>query len=83
MGQPDLGTFVRVRYREDPENFGSQAEWPMHPELLDWLAVEFAKPTVLPAGGRVKPWDMKGMIKFLMLSRAYRQSSRPPRTCTL
>ncbi len=62
------------------ENFGSQAEWPMHPELLDWLAVEFAKPTVLPkvAGKPSKPWDMKGMIKFLMLSRAYRQSSSAP-----
>ena len=62
------------------ENFGSQAEWPMHPELLDWLAVEFAKPTVLPkvAGKPSKPWDMKGMIKFLMMSRAYRQSSSAP-----
>ena len=62
------------------ENFGSQAEWPVHPELLDWLAVEFAKPTVLPkvAGKPAKPWDMKGMIKFLMMSRAYRQSSSAP-----
>jgi hypothetical protein len=62
------------------ENFGSQAEWPMHPELLDWLAVEFAKPTVLPKvdGKPSKPWDMKGMIKFIMMSRAYRQSSSAP-----
>jgi hypothetical protein len=62
------------------ENFGSQAEWPMHPELLDWLAVEFAKPTVLPKvdGQPSKPWDMKGMIKFIMMSRAYRQSSSAP-----
>lgn len=62
------------------ENFGSQAEWPMHPELLDWLAVEFAKPTVLPkvAGKPSNPWDMKGMIKFLMMSRAYQQSSSAP-----
>jgi len=62
------------------ENFGSQAEWPVHPELLDWLAVEFAKPTQLPkvAGKPAQPWDMKGMIKFLMMSRAYRQSSSAP-----
>jgi hypothetical protein len=62
------------------ENFGSQAEWPVHPELLDWLAVEFAKPTVLPkvAGKPARAWDMKGMIKFIMLSKAYRQSSSAP-----
>jgi hypothetical protein len=62
------------------ENFGSQAEWPVHPELLDWLAVEFAKPTRLPkvAGKPAKPWDMKAMIKFILLSQAYRQSSSAP-----
>jgi hypothetical protein len=59
------------------ENFGSQAEWPMHPELLDWLAVEFVSPTVLPAvnGKAPQAWDMKAMIKFLVMSNAYRQSS--------
>lgn len=59
------------------ENFGSQAEWPSHPELLDWLAVEFVSPTRLPAvqGRPATSWDMKAMIKFLVTSRAYRQSS--------
>jgi len=59
------------------ENFGSQAEWPMHPELLDWLAVEFVSPTQLPSvnGTPATAWDMKAMIKFLVLSAAYRQSS--------
>jgi hypothetical protein len=59
------------------EDFGSQAEWPMHPELLDWLAVEFVTPTVLPAvnGKAAQAWDMKAMIKFLVMSDAYRQSS--------
>jgi mono/diheme cytochrome c family protein len=47
------------------ENFGSQAEWPSHPELLDWLAVDFVE----------RRWDMKGMYKFMMMSRAYRQSA--------
>ncbi len=62
------------------ENFGSQAEWPAHPKLLDWLAVEFAKPTHLPkvAGKPARPWDMKAMIKFIMMSKAYRQSSSAP-----
>lgn len=59
------------------EDFGSQAEWPVHPELLDWLAVEFVTPTSLPAvnGKAAGSWDMKAMIKFLVTSRAYRQSS--------
>jgi hypothetical protein len=59
------------------ENFGSQAEWPFHPELLDWLAVEFTSPTALPAvnGEAARAWDMKAMIKLLVTSRAYRQSS--------
>jgi hypothetical protein len=48
------------------ENFGSQAEWPSHPELLDWLAVEFV---------RLK-WDMKAMQKLIVMSATYRQSSR-------
>ena len=48
------------------ENFGSQAEWPSHPELLDWLATEFV---------RLK-WDMKAMQKEIMMSATYRQSSR-------
>ncbi|PAW63568.1 MAG: hypothetical protein B9S36_04490 [Verrucomicrobiia bacterium Tous-C2TDCM] len=60
------------------ENFGSQAEWPVHPELLDWLAVEFVSPTLLPAvnGKPAQAWDMKAMIKFLVMSNAYRQSSK-------
>ena len=47
------------------ENFGSQADWPSHPELLDWLAVDFVE----------RKWDMKDMLKFIMMSRAYRQSA--------
>ena len=48
------------------ENFGSQADWPSHPELLDWLATEFV---------RLK-WDMKAMQKLIVTSAAYRQSSK-------
>jgi hypothetical protein len=48
------------------ENLGSQAEWPSHPELLDWLATEFV---------RLK-WDMKAIQKLIVTSATYRQSSR-------
>jgi hypothetical protein len=60
------------------ENFGSQAEFPSHPELLDWLAAEFMRPTVSPAvsGRPAQPWDMKAFQKLLVTSAAYRQSSR-------
>jgi len=47
------------------ENLGSQADWPSHPELLDWLATEFI---------RMK-WDMKAFQKMLVMSASYKQSS--------
>jgi hypothetical protein len=48
------------------ENFGMQAEYPTHPELLDWLATEFVS----------KGWDMKAMQKLVVMSQTYRQSSK-------
>lgn len=47
------------------ENFGMQAEYPSHPDLLDWLATEFV---------RLK-WDMKAIQKLMVMSSTYRQSS--------
>lgn len=47
------------------ENFGMQSEPPSHPELLDWLAVEFIR----------SGWDMKAMQKRMVMSATYRQSS--------
>ncbi len=47
------------------EDFGSQGEWPSHPELLDWLAAEFI------ASG----WDVQHLLTTMLLSRTYRQSS--------
>jgi len=48
-----------------PEDFGSQGEWPTHPELLDWLATEFI------ASG----WDIKAMRRLMVTSATYRQST--------
>ncbi|WDI40619.1 PSD1 and planctomycete cytochrome C domain-containing protein [Bremerella sp. P1] len=47
------------------EDFGLQGEVPSHPELLDWLAVEFIE----------SGWDMKAMHRLIVTSAAYRQSS--------
>src|SRR5262249_48813494 len=48
------------------DDVGAQGEWPTHPEVLDWLAVEF------PSSG----WDIKHMVKLLVMSATYRQDSR-------
>ncbi len=60
------------------ENLGSQAEFPSHPALLDWLAAEFMEATDLPRVGDApaRPWDMKAFLKLLLTSSVYRQSSR-------
>ncbi|MFO0924358.1 MAG: PSD1 and planctomycete cytochrome C domain-containing protein [Pirellulales bacterium] len=60
------------------ENLGNQSEYPVHPELLDWLAVEFMEPAWAVEHGdrRAIPWDMKRMQKFIMMSQTYRRSSQ-------
>jgi hypothetical protein len=50
---------------ETQEDFGSQGQPPSHPELLDWLAVEF----------RERGWSMKRLLKTIVMSATYRQSS--------
>lgn len=47
------------------DNFGLQGEWPTHPELLDWLTREFVD------GG----WNVKALLRQIVLSATYRQSS--------
>ncbi|MEZ6031496.1 MAG: PSD1 and planctomycete cytochrome C domain-containing protein [Planctomycetaceae bacterium] len=47
------------------ENFGVRGERPSHPELLDWLAVEF----------RQQGWSVKSILRVLVLSETYQQSS--------
>jgi hypothetical protein len=48
------------------EDFGLQGELPTHPELLDWLAVEFIQ----------RNWSLKEMHRLIVLSATYQQSSR-------
>lgn len=48
------------------EDFGVQGEWPSHPELLDWLATEFIR----------NGWDTKAILKLMVTSAAYGQSSQ-------
>ena len=56
------------------DDLGAQGEWPVHPELLDWLASEFIRPAPTTARG-VFPWDLKHMVKLVVMSAAYRQDS--------
>jgi hypothetical protein len=56
---------------ETAEDFGSQGSWPTHPELLDHLAV-----TLSSGSENVKAWDVKGLLRQIVLSATYRQSSR-------
>jgi hypothetical protein len=46
-------------------DLGSQGEWPSHPELLDWLAVEFVQ----------SGWDVKALLRQMVRSQTYRQAS--------
>lgn len=51
---------------ETAEDFGSQGSPPTHPELLDWMAVEF----------RESGWNVKALLKRIAMSSTYRQSSK-------
>ena len=57
---------------ETEEDFGTQGTLPSHPELLDWLAVTFRSPRA--EGGLA--WDMKALLKLIVTSATYRQSSK-------
>ncbi|MFN0207929.1 MAG: PSD1 and planctomycete cytochrome C domain-containing protein [Planctomycetota bacterium] len=58
--------FFGVGIVKTSDDFGLQSDWPSHPELLDWLAVEF----------RESKWNIKQFVKKIVMSAAYRQSSR-------
>jgi hypothetical protein len=48
-----------------PDDFGLQGEWPTHPELLDWLALEFVE----------SGWDIQHVLRLMVTSKTYRQTS--------
>jgi hypothetical protein len=50
-----------------PSDFGNQGALPTHPQLLDWLAVTFME----------EDWDIKKMVKRMVMSSTYQQSSKP------
>ena len=62
-------TYFGTGLVDSPEDFGTRCTLPSHPELLDWLAVEF-----MDAG-----WSMKHLHRLIVSSSTYRQSSKVSR----
>ncbi len=60
--------FFGIGLSKTLDDLGSQGEWPVQPELLDWLAVEF-----MDSG-----WDVKHMVRTIVTSKTYRQVSTSP-----
>ncbi len=54
---------------ETAGDFGNQGSWPTHPELLDWLAVDFTE----------NSWDMRHLLRTILTSETYRRSAASTR----
>ncbi|HEY2911096.1 MAG TPA: DUF1553 domain-containing protein, partial [Gemmataceae bacterium] len=61
-----------------PSDFGVTGDRPTHPELLDWLAIEFSRPPTGRAGSvsdRSAAWSLKRMHRLIVTSATYRQAA--------
>ncbi len=58
-------------------DFGAAGSPPAHPELLDWLAAELMQPNHSDESVKPANWSMKQLIRLMVMSRAFRQSSLP------
>ena len=67
--------FFGVGLSKTLDDLGSQGEWPTHPELLDWLAAEFMEPSL---DGAAHSWDVRHLIRTIVLSHTYRQAALSP-----
>lgn len=66
FGQPLLPTVL---------DFGQNGQFPTHPALLDWLAMELIEPSM--ATTAAAPWSMKQLHRQIVMSRTYRMASTP------
>jgi hypothetical protein len=72
-------TYFGIGLLETPEDFGVRAPEVSHPDLLDWLAVEFMEPATLAPGelrSDLIPWSVKHIHRLIVNSSIYKQSSR-------
>lgn len=54
-------------------DFGAQGDLPSHPELLDWLALEFSSP---PPSAPSQAWNVKSLVRLMLTSQAFRQTAK-------
>ena len=67
--------FFGAGFLPDAADFGTQSPPPSHPELLDWLAVEYREGTGGGGSGRTGAWDTKALHRLIVTSATYRQRS--------